>query len=440
MIKMKLPLHTKILLGLVTGLLFGLLCIFTGIPVSLVVNYIKPFGTIFVSALKMIAMPLILASLIVGVSNLGDISRLSRMGGKTIAVYMITTVIATTIGLVIVNIVKPGKIITEQTRTELMGMFEQDAVQKTDVANKLKEEGPLQPLVNIIPDNLFGAASENENMLQIVFFAIIFGVALLQIKSKKKAVIIGFFEGLNDVVIQIIHYIMMFAPYGVFALIATLIVEIAGDNPSKALEILGALLSYAGTVLSGLLIMIFLVYPSIFRLFTKVKYRTFFRGIRDAQLLAFSTSSSSATLPVTMESVEKNLNVSEEVSSFVLPLGATINMDGTSLYQSVAAVFIAHAMGLELSITSQIAIVLTAVLASIGSAGVPGAGMVMLVIVLEAAGIPAAGLALIVAPDRPLDMCRTVVNVTGDATVAMVVASTEGEQVGMKRVILENED
>ena len=440
MIKMKLPLHTKILLGLVTGLLFGLLCIFTGIPVSLVVNYIKPFGTIFVSALKMIAMPLILASLIVGVSNLGDISRLSRMGGKTIAVYMITTVIATTIGLVIVNIVKPGKIITEQTRTELMGMFEQDAVQKTDVANKLKEEGPLQPLVNIIPDNLFGAASENENMLQIVFFAIIFGVALLQIKSKKKAVIIGFFEGLNDVVIQIIHYIMMFAPYGVFALIATLIVEIAGDNPSKALEILGALLSYAGTVLSGLLIMIFLVYPSIFRLFTKVKYRTFFRGIRDAQLLAFSTSSSSATLPVTMESVENNLNVSEEVSSFVLPLGATINMDGTSLYQSVAAVFIAHAMGLELSITSQIAIVLTAVLASIGSAGVPGAGMVMLVIVLEAAGIPAAGLALIVAPDRPLDMCRTVVNVTGDATVAMVVASTEGEQVGMKRVILENED
>jgi proton glutamate symport protein len=440
MIKMKLPLHTKILIGLAAGLLFGLLCIFTGIPVSLVVNYIKPFGTIFVSALKMIAMPLILASLIVGVSNLGDISRLSRMGGKTIAVYMITTVIATTIGLVIVNIVKPGKIITEQTRTELMGMFEQDAVQKTDVANKLKEEGPLQPLVNIIPDNLFGAASENENMLQIVFFAIIFGVALLQIKSKKKAVIIGFFEGLNDVVIQIIHYIMMFAPYGVFALIATLIVEIAGDNPSKALEILGALLSYAGTVLSGLLIMIFLVYPSIFRLFTKVKYRTFFRGIRDAQLLAFSTSSSSATLPVTMESVENNLNVSEEVSSFVLPLGATINMDGTSLYQSVAAVFIAHAMGLELSITSQIAIVLTAVLASIGSAGVPGAGMVMLVIVLEAAGIPAAGLALIVAPDRPLDMCRTVVNITGDATVAMVVASSEGEQVGMKRVINENED
>jgi proton glutamate symport protein len=262
----------------------------------------------------------------------------------------------------------------------------------------------------------------------------------LQIKSKKKDIVIHFFQGLNDVVIQIIHYIMMFAPYGVFALIATLIVEIAGDNPAKAVEILGALLSYSLTVLGGLIIMIFIIYPSIFKIFTKVKYKTFFKGISDAQILAFSTSSSSATLPVTMESVENNLNVSEEVSSFVLPLGATINMDGTSLYQSVAAVFIAHAMGMELSLGSQLAIVMTAVLASIGSAGVPGAGLVMLVIVLEAAGIPAAGLALIIAPDRPLDMCRTIVNVTGDATVSMVVASTEGEQVGMKKVINENEN
>lgn len=438
--KINLPLHTKILLGLLFGLIFGLICIFTGIPNSFVIHFIKPFGTIFVNALKMIAMPLILASLIVGVSNLGDVSRLSRMGGKTIFIYMTTTLIATTIGLLIVNTLKPGKIITDQTRTELMLMFENDAIQKTDVANKLKQEGPLQPLVNIIPDNLFGAASANENMLQLVFFAIIFGVALLQIKSKKKDVVIRFFDGLNDVIIQIIHYIMMFAPYGVFALIATLIVEIAGENPAKAVEILGALLMYAVTVTAGLLVMILGIYPAIFKIFTKVRYRTFFKGIRDAQLLAFSTSSSSATLPVTMESVENNLNVSEEVSSFVLPLGATINMDGTSLYQSCAAVFIAHAMGLELSLTSQLAIVFTAVLASIGSAGVPGAGMVMLVIVLEAAGIPAAGLALIVAPDRPLDMMRTVVNVTGDATVAMVVASTEGEQVGVKRVINENEE
>ena len=440
MVKKKIPLHTKILLGLVIGLLFGLLCIFTGIPNTIVIDYIKPFGTIFVNALKMVAMPLILASLIVGVSNLGDISKLSRMGGKTIGIYLVTTVIATTIGLLIVNTIEPGKIITEDTRVELMKMFEQDAVQKTGAAKKIKDEGPLQPLVNIIPENLVNSSSRNANMLQIVFFAIIFGVALLQIKSEKKKIVIGFFQGLNDVIIRIIHYIMAFAPYGVFALISTLIVEIAGNNPGKALEILNALLLYAVTVILGLVLMILIIYPSVFKIFTKVKYKSFFKGIREAQLLAFSTSSSSATLPVTMESVEKNLNVSEEVSSFVLPLGATINMDGTSLYQSVAAVFIAHAMGLELTLTSQLAIVLTAVLASIGSAGVPGAGMVMLVIVLEAAGIPAAGLALIVAPDRPLDMLRTVVNVTGDATVAMTVASTEGEQVGIKKVINEIEE
>lgn len=440
MAKKRLALHTKIMLGLVLGLLFGLLCIFTGVPGIWVIHYIKPFGTIFVNALKMVAMPLILASLIVGVSNLGDISKLSRMGGKTIGIYLVTTILATTIGLAIVNMIQPGKIITEETRTELMGMFEEDAVQKTDVAKQLKDEGPLQPLINIIPDNLVDSASENSNMLQIVFFAIIFGIALLQIKSEKKKIVIGFFEGLNDVIIKIIHYIMMIAPYGVFALISTLIVEIAGNDPSKALEILSALMLYALTVVIGLLIMILIVYPSILKIFTKVSYKDFFKGIRDAQLLGFSTSSSSATLPVTMESVEKNLNVSEEVSSFVLPLGATINMDGTSLYQSVAAVFIAHAMGLELTLTSQLAIVLTAVLASIGSAGVPGAGMVMLVIVLEAAGIPAAGLALIVAPDRPLDMLRTVVNITGDATVAMTVASTEGEQVGIKRVIKETKN
>jgi len=429
--KLTFPLHVKILTGLVTGLIFGLICIFTGIPNDLVIDYIKPFGTIFVNGLKLIAMPLIFASLIVGVANLGDVSKLSRIGTKTVGIYLTTTLIATTLGLFIVNIIQPGKIITENTRTEIMLMFENDASSSTHAAEDLKKKGPLQPLVNIVPDNLFKSASENSNMLQIVFFSILFGVALLQIKSGKKNVVLGFFEGLNDVVLRIIDFIMMAAPYGVFALISTLVVEIAGSNPSKALEVLSALLLYACTVLLGLTIMAAVVYPTILKTFTKVKYRTFFRGIRDAQLLAFSTSSSSATLPVTMECVEKKIGVSEEVTSFVLPLGATINMDGTSLYQSVAAVFIAQAMGIELTVGSQIAIVLTAVLASIGSAGVPGAGMVMLVIVLEAAGIPAAGLALIVAPDRPLDMCRTVINITGDATVATVVASTEGETLGL---------
>ncbi|MDZ7608818.1 MAG: dicarboxylate/amino acid:cation symporter [Cyclobacteriaceae bacterium] len=432
--KLSFPLHIKILTGLVAGLVFGLICIFTGIPSSIVIDYIKPFGTIFVNGLKLIAMPLIFASLIVGVANLGDVSKLSRIGTRTIAVYLSTTLIATTLGLFIVNIIQPGKIITENTRTEIMLMFESDATTSTSVAEDLKREGPLQPLVNIVPDNLFKSASENSNMLQIVFFSILFGVALLQIKSDKKSVVISFFEGLNDVILRIIDFIMMTAPYGVFALICTLVVEVAGSNPSKALEVLSALLLYALTVLLGLAILSLGVYPAILKMFSRIKYKAFFKGIRDAQLLAFSTSSSSATLPVTMECVEKKLGVSEEVSSFVLPLGATINMDGTSLYQSVAAVFIAQAMGIELSLGSQVAIVLTAVLASIGSAGVPGAGMVMLVIVLEAAGIPAAGLALIVAPDRPLDMCRTVVNITGDCMVASVIATSEGEQLGQNKV------
>ncbi len=432
--KLTFPLHIKIFIGLAAGLIFGLICIFTGIPNDIVIDYIKPFGTIFVNSLKLIAMPLIFASLIVGVANLGDISKLSRIGTKTIGIYLTTTIIATTLGLFIVNVIQPGKIITENTRKEIMLMFENDASSSAFAADDLKKKGPLQPLVNIVPDNLFKSASENSNMLQIVFFSILFGVALLLIKSDKKSIVLGFFEGLNDVVLRIIDFIMMVAPYGVFALICTLVVEVAGNNPAKAIEVLSALLLYAATVLLGLIIMAVGVYPAILRTFTKVKFRTFYKGIRDAQLLAFSTSSSSATLPVTMECVEKKIGVSEEVTSFVLPLGATINMDGTSLYQSVAAVFIAQAMGIELSIGGQVAVVLTAVLASIGSAGVPGAGMVMLVIVLEAAGIPAAGLALIVAPDRPLDMCRTVINVTCDATVATVVASTEGETLGRQVV------
>jgi Na+/H+-dicarboxylate symporter len=426
----KLPLHTKIIIGLIAGLLFGLASIFFKIPSFITIDYLKPVGVIFVNALKMIAVPLIIASLIVGVANLGDISKLSRMGGKTVALYLITTTIATTIGLFIVNIIQPGHVITPETREEILGIYSPEALATTGQAEIIKKQGPLEPLVRIVPVNFFSATTDNSNMLQVVFFSLIFGIAILKVPKDKSKTVIAFFEGANEVILTIIHFIMALAPFGVFALIAALIVELAGDNPSKAWEILSALLVYSFSVLIGLLIMILVIYPLIFKIFTKVKYKRFFKGIREAQLLAFSTSSSSATLPVTMECVEKNLRVSEQVTSFVLPLGATINMDGTSLYQSVAAVFIAQAMGLHLTLGNQIMIVITATLASIGSAGVPGAGMVMLVIVLEAIGIPAAGLALIIAPDRILDMCRTIVNITGDATVAMTIASTEGEDVG----------
>jgi Na+/H+-dicarboxylate symporter len=426
----KMPLHNKIVIGLILGLSFGLISIYSGLPPSITINYIKPAGVIFVNALKMIAVPLIIASLIVGVANLGDISKLSRMGSKTIGLYIVTTAIATTIGLFAVNIIKPGNVITGQTREQILEMYSGEADSTSGKADEIKEKGPLEPLVKMVPVNFFGAAANNNNMLQVVFFSLIFGVALLKVPKAKSITVVAFFKGVNEVILTIIHFIMALAPYGVFALMAALIVELAGDNPSKAFEILSALLVYSITVIIGLLVMILIMYPIIFKIFTKVKYKRFFKGIREAQLLAFSTSSSSATLPVTMECVEENLGVSEEVTSFVLPLGATINMDGTSLYQSVAAVFIAQAMGIELTIGNQLMIVLTATLASIGSAGVPGAGMVMLVIVLEAIGIPAAGLALIIAPDRILDMCRTVVNVTGDATVAMTIASSEGEKVG----------
>ncbi len=429
----KLPLHSKIVIGLVLGLSFGLISIFSGFPPSVTINYIKPVGVIFVNALKMIAVPLIVASLIVGVANLGDISKLSRMGSKTIILYITTTAIATTIGLFAVNLIKPGHVITSDTREQILEMYSGQADETSGRAVELKERGPLDPLIKMVPVNFFNAAANNNNMLQVVFFSLLFGVALLKVPKDKSKTVVGFFEGANEVILTIIHFIMALAPYGVFALMAALIVELAGDNPSKAFEILSALLVYSITVVIGLLAMILIIYPSIFKIFTKVKYKRFFKGIREAQLLAFSTSSSSATLPVTMECVEENLGVSEEVTSFVLPLGATINMDGTSLYQSVAAVFIAQAMGIELTIGNQLMIVLTATLASIGSAGVPGAGMVMLVIVLEAIGIPAAGLALIIAPDRILDMCRTVVNVSGDATVAMTIASSEGEKVGEKK-------
>ena len=423
----KIPLHTQIIIGLVLGLVFGLVVIKTSISPDFTIDYIKPIGTIFINSLKMIAVPLVLASLIVGVSNLGDISKLSRIGGKTIVTYMITTVIAVSVGLLVVNIFTPGKSLPVETRENLMALYDDAAGSTASQAEALQQQSPLQPVVDIVPENIFLAASQNSSMLQVVFFAILVGIALLQIPKERASPVIAFFDGLNEVIIRIVGYIMLIAPYGVFALMASLIVEIAGDNPENAATLLLALLKYSLVVLGGLLFIMLVAYPLILKLFTKIKYTDFFAAIRPAQLLAFTTSSSSATLPVTMKQVEEELGVSEEVSSFVLPLGATINMDGTSLYQGVAAVFIAQALGMDLTLTQQLTIVLTATLASIGSAGVPGAGLIMLIIVLESIGVPAAGIALIIAPDRILDMFRTVVNVTGDATVCAVVASTEGE-------------
>jgi len=409
------------------GLIFGMVAIQSQMLSSFTLDFIKPFGTIFIRSLKMVAVPLVLASLIIGVANIGDVSKLSRMGGKTLGIFIITTIISITIGLSLVALLKPGHKLPEETRQNLMTLYNANAESKINVAAEVKTQGPLQPLVDMVPDNIFLASTQNSRMLQIVFFALLVGVALLQTPKKKGKTVLSFFNGMNEVIIKIVQYIMIVAPYGVFALIASLIIEISGDNPDKAWDLLYALLWYTFTVIAGLFAMMTVIYPILIKYFSNIKYMDFFKGIRPAMLLGFSTSSSTATLPVTMDRVEKHLGVSEEVSSFVLPLGATINMNGTSLYQGVSAIFIAQAMGLELPLSSQLLIVLTATLAAIGTAGVPGAGLVMLVIVLEAVGIPAAGIALIMAPERILDMIRTMVNITGDASVAVVVASTEGE-------------
>lgn len=413
----KLALHWQILIGMLVGVLFALLMIRFDWGPKFVTDWIKPFGTIFINALKLIAVPLILASLIKGVSDLKDISKLSKMGGRTIGIYIITTVIAVSIGLTIVNIVKPGKTIQEETRNELMESYGGDANSKIEAAAKQKEAGPLQALEDLIPSNIFNAASDNGNMLQVIFFAIFFGIGLILIPEETARPVKAFFDGFNEVILKLIDLIMLAAPYGVFALLAALVVEAPSVDLFKALGIYGL------CVLIGLALMIG-VYILIVWIFTKKTPSFFINGISPAQLLAFSTSSSAATLPVTMERVEEHLGVEEEVTSFVLPIGATINMDGTSLYQAVAAVFIAQAFGMDLDFMTQLGIIATATLASIGSAAVPGAGMVMLVIVLAQAGIPEAGLALIFAVDRPLDMCRTTVNVTGDAAVSMIVAKS----------------
>ena len=413
----KIALHWQILIGMVAGVVFALILTQFEWGSSFIGDWIKPFGTIFINALKLIAVPLILASLIKGVSDLKDISKLSKMGLRTIVTYVVTTVIAVSIGLVVVNIVQPGASITEQTRTELIESYQGDASSKIADATKQKGTGPLQALVDLVPSNIFSAASDNRKMLQVIFFAIFFGMGLILIPEEKSKAVKDFFDGFNDVILKLIDIIMLAAPYGVFALLAALIVE------APSADLFAALGMYAVSVVIGLALMIG-VYILVVWFFTKKTPKFFINGISPAQLLAFSTSSSAATLPITMERVEEHLGVEEEVASFVLPIGATINMDGTSLYQAVAAVFIAQAFGMDLSIGAQLGIIATATLASMGSAAVPGAGMVMLVIVLGQAGIPEAGLALIFAVDRPLDMCRTVVNVTGDAAVSMVVAKS----------------
>ncbi|MGB1370248.1 MAG: dicarboxylate/amino acid:cation symporter [Flavobacteriaceae bacterium] len=421
-----LALHWKILIGMLLGVVFGFVMLQIQGGEAFVTSWIKPLGTIFVKLLKLIAVPLILASLIKGISDLKDISKFASIGVKTIVIYVLTTVIAISIGLTLVNIFNPGDGVSDATISKLTETYANNSSVQGKIAEATRQQqsGPLDFVVDMIPENAFSALSNNKLMLQVIFLAIFLGISLLLIGEKSAKPLKDVFDSLNDVVLKMVDLIMLTAPYAVFALLANVVVS-SGDP-----ELLYALLFYASVVVGGLLLMV-CFYLIVFAVVVKKNPFWFLKQISPAQLLAFSTSSSAATLPVTMERVEEHVGVDKEVSSFVLPVGATINMDGTSLYQAVAAVFIAQALNFDLTFTDQLMIVLTALLASIGSAAVPGAGMVMLVIVLESVGFPAdklaIGLALIFAVDRPLDMCRTVINVTGDATVSTLIAKLEGK-------------
>ena len=417
-------LHWKLIIGLLLGVVYGIASAINGWT-EFTSNFVSPFGTIFLNLLKLIAVPLVVSSLITGVASLSDTRKLSRIGMKTILLYIGTTAVAVSIGLILVNLLEPGSAIPDSYQETLSNEYIEKAADKKSAADSVqKNRGPLQPLVDMVPSNIFSAASNNSNMLQVVFISIIFGISLIGIDRKFSKPVLDFLEGINQLIIKLVEMIMYFAPYGVFALIAKTISSVSGDI-SQISSILSALLFYMGVVIAGLFMHMSITYISILKIFTNISLKHFFKSIGPVQLVAFSTSSSGATLPVTMKRCEKDLGVSEEISSFVLPLGATINMDGTALYQGVAAVFIAQAVGMDLTFADQFTIVATAVLASIGTAAVPGAGIIMLVIILEAINVPSEGIALILGVDRILDMIRTTTNVTGDATIACAMDSLE---------------
>lgn len=458
-----LPLHVKIIIGLVLGIIYALLSSYLGWN-QFTLNWIDPFGEIFIRLLKFIAVPLVLFSIIAGISSLTDLTKLGRMGAKTLAAYLTTTILAVAVGLIVVNTLKPGEYIAKESREKNRIQYElwvqetagveildgksfltdpkyQDLVDevdlpdatvadiesKMDAAEDMRGGSPLQFFVDFVPDNIFAALSDGGRMLQVIFFGIFFGIVLIQLPPAVSKPVIDIINGTNEVFLKMVEIVMNAAPFFVFALMAGVIAQMA-NTPAEVIEIFKGLASYSIVLTLGLFLMIFIIYPLVVKLVVKeLSFREFFRRISPAQFLAFSTSSSAATLPVTMECVRDNIGVSKNVTNFVLPIGATVNMDGTSLYQAVAVVFMAQMHLVDLSIAQQLTIVLTATLASIGSAAVPSAGLVMMIIVLESVGLNPAWIAIIFPVDRILDMIRTVVNVTGDATVSTIIAKSEGE-------------
>ena len=401
--------YTKISIGLFAGVICGLIL---G-PKSV---WIEPVGKAFIRLITMVVVPLVFASLAVGTASLGSIKRLGRIGVKTISYYILTTALAVTIGLLLANAIQPGSGLNETVKAKLLQDYQESS--KDQLAKAMSNKPKvIDVLLQIIPTNPIRAMADSD-MLGLIFFSLALGIALTYLPSSRSQPVVNFLDGLNDAIIQLVHLIMKVAPYGVFALMAAV-------TGRFGYSILITLIKYALVVLIGLAIHLGGVYSLLVSTLGGMSPLRFFRGMREAQLVAFSTSSSNAALPVNMKCCQENLGVPKEITSFVLPLGATINMDGTALYQGVAAVFIAQVYGLPLTMMDQLMIVLTATLASIGAAGVPGAGIVTLTLVLQTIGIPLEGIALILGVDRILDMCRTVVNMTGDATCSVFIARTE---------------
>ncbi|MBP9721363.1 dicarboxylate/amino acid:cation symporter [Bacteroides sp.] len=409
------PLYIKILVGMIAGIATGMLFISFG-QGEVVQLWIKPWGNIFIRMLQLIAVPLVLVSLIKGVTGIEDIRRFSQIGLKALLIYMSTTVCAILVGLALVLSVKPGNFVDAAVASQMKESYQHVVNEKMSAAESTSEQGPLSFLNDIVPDNLFAASSNNSKMLQVIFFAIFFGIAAISLPKEKTKAVLKVVDSLYDIILKMVDYIIRFAPYGVFALMAALV----ADNSSN-LSIFAALGMYTLTVIAGLLLLIFVFYPLLVHLFTRIQTKHFIRSMYPVQLLAFTTSSSAATLPLNMETTERDLGISKEITSFVLPVGTTINMDGTSCYQAIAVVFIAQVMHIHLGWSELIAIVLLTTISSIGTPAIPGGSYVILTMVLSSVGIPADGLALILGVDRPLDMLRTSVNVTGDATVASII-------------------
>lgn len=422
-VKRKYPVWLKILIGMLLGIVWGLIATRLGLE-TFTNNWIKPWGSIFINLLKLIAVPIIFISLVKGITSVTDITKLSRIGLKTIALYVSTTAITVVLGLLVVNTFKPGASFSEERRNEFQQRYSTNVTESQSVADSVSDRSPLHFFQDMVPENIVSAMGDNSQMLQIIFFAILFSIAMILLESAKVKAVKDLFESLNSIMLRIVDLIMGFAPIGVFALLSALITDFSGDA-----ELFVALGYYAVITFFGIVAILLLLYPTMIALFTKIKVKDFLKAIFPAQLVAFTTSSSAATLPVTLKQCTTKLNVSEGVANFVLPVGVTINMNGSSFYQAVSAVFIAQVFGMELTIAQQLTIVLTATLASIGSPGVPGGAVIMLVIVLGSVGIPAEGLALILGIERPLDMIRTVANVTGDAAVASIVDATESKEV-----------